>query len=219
MVDFVGETPSAKARSGELEVIDLISSGVSGTKVHVYESFVDPKTGKRYANTGNPNIDSKVPNGMYVNGEIWLDLAAGNKGEGIILNAFSHELSHHIKKNSPAGFKKLANFLNAEYGKKGISVDERVRTIMEERNLGYSDAYEEFVANSMETMLNDPGVYDKIQKLKQQDKGLVQMIKDFIGRCLAKIREATSGKYLSLDGMRFAETMQDYMEQFQHLFA
>lgn len=184
-----------------------------GVKIYVFESSVD-ENGQR---TG--------ANGWYdpKDGSIHIDLYAGMNGEGTMLFTAAHELTHYIKQWSPAKFKVLANFLMNEYGQRGVSVDHLVTAQMEKaersgRELSYEEAYEELIADSMESMLSDGNVIQKLAKLKQQDKTLWQKICDFITDMAEKIRKVYSGLAPDSAEGRYVAQMKDAIEKLQDLF-
>lgn len=196
-------------------------SEVLGVDIYVFESYV--KDNKRVYIDENGN-EVEAPNGYYKNGAIHIDLNAGNNGEGTMLFTLSHELTHFIREWSPAKFKVLANFLNEQYGKKGISIDVLVRQQMKKardagRVLTYDEAYEEFVADSMETMLTDGKVAEKLALLKQQDKNLWQKIRDFISDIYAKVVKAYEGMNPNSAEGKYVSEMVDALENLQQLFA
>lgn len=90
-----------------------------------------------------------------------------------MLHTLAHELVHHIREQNAEEYKVLADFLMEQYGKKGVSVDALVRRQMEKakaskRIISYAEAHEEVVADSMETMLTDGKVIEKLQKLQEK---------------------------------------------------
>ena len=184
-----------------------------GVQIYVFESKVG-ENGKRIGANGwyDPKDNS-----------IHIDLHAGANGEGTMLFTAAHELVHHIRKWSPAKFKILADFLMQEYGKKGVSVDALVRAQIAKakragRTISYDTAYEEVIADSMETMLSDGNVVEKLAKLKQKDESLWKKIKDFISELAQKIREVY--EKLSPDSVegRYVAEMKDAVERLQELF-
>lgn len=204
-------------RKADLKFLDFIASEFSGNNVYVYESYV--QNGKRVYKDANGFVKD-APNGTYMaNGDIYIDLNAGMEGEGFVLNTFAHELTHHIRDWSPTKFKALADFLVKEYGKAGQSVDELVHARMARSNLDYDAAFEEVVADSMEKMFTDGNIMDKLTKLKAQDKGLLQRIKNFIDKWLSKIKEfySAEGQYVTREG-ELAHQLERF-EQLQQLFA
>ena len=162
-----------------------------GKDIHIFESYVD-KNGKRVYKDANGNIKS-APNGFYnqVDGSIWIDLNAGNRGQGVMMYTVAHELTHFIKQWSPTKFKALADFLVEQYGKEGVSVHQLVLAQQKKakdngRNISYDVAFEEMVADSMETMLTDGKV---IRELAHKDKGLFDKIKSWIDNLLRRLNK------------------------------
>ena len=213
-VHFEGDTSTLTERqSASLTAMEKIAD-ILGVQIYVFESEVGAN-GKRIGANGwyDPKDNS-----------IHIDLHAGAKGEGTMLFTLAHELTHHIRKWSPAKFKTLADFLMQEYGKKGVNVDGLVREQMAKaqrngRSISYDTAYEEVVADSMETMLSDGNVMEKLAKLKAKDQSLWQKIKDFINELAVKIRSVYEG--LTPDSVegRYVAEMVDSIERLQDLFA
>lgn len=223
-------TPKQKA---EVAFIDFIAENFSGNTVHVYESY-RTGDGKYVYTDSNGNVRS-APNGMYFerNGDIYLDLNAGNRGEGLVLNTFAHELYHHIETYSPEKAVALAEFLMQEIGDKTaeeavhrqIEKAERagfgVEYFMKEKGLSRSDAEKlvydralsDFVADSLETMFTEGDAIGKLQKLKKQDQGLFDKIREFVDKWLKKLREFySSHSTISVEG-----DMTAHLEQFEKI--
>ena len=212
-VHFDGDRNNLTERqSASLTAMEKVAEAL-GVQIYVFESKLNER-GKRVGANGlyNPNDSS-----------IHIDLHAGATGEGTMLFTLAHELTHHIHKWSPAKFKVLADFLMQEYGQKGVSVDALVHEQMAKaerngRTISDDTAYEEVVADSMETMLSDGKVMEKLAKLKAQDKSLWQKIKDFISELAAKIRAVYEGMSPdSVEGRHVAE-MVDAIDRLQDLF-
>ena len=212
-VHFEGDTSGLTARqTTSLSALETVAEAL-GVQIYVFESEVDA--------AGNRVGD----NGWYdpKDGSIHIDLYAGANGQGTMLFTLAHELTHFIKQWSPAKFKVLANFLMKEYGKQGVSVDALVQAQIQKaaddgRTIDYDTAYEEVVADSMETMLADGQVVDKLAKLKQQDQTLWQKIKDFISELVAKIRKVYAGLQADSVEGRYVAEMKDAIEQIQEMF-
>ena len=213
-VHFEGDRDSLTERqSASLAAMEKVAEAL-GVQIYVFESKLN-ESGKRVGANGwyDPNDSS-----------IHIDLHAGATGEGTMLFTLAHELTHHIHKWSPAKFKVLADFLMREYGQKGVSVDALVHEQMAKaerngRTISYDTAHEEVVADSMETMLSDGKVMEKLAKLKEQDKSLWQKIKDFISELAVKIRAVYAG--MSPDSVegRYVAEMADAVDRLQELFA
>ena len=212
-VHFDGNRSTLTERqSTSLSALETVAD-VLGVQIYVFESKLG-ENGKRIG-----------ANGWYdpKDGSIHIDLHAGAAGEATMLFTAAHELTHFIRQWSPAKFKTLANFLMAEYGQKGVSIEELVQKQIDKakrsgRTISYDTAYEEVIADSMETMLADGNVMEKLAKLKQQDKTLWQKIKDFISELAAKIRKVYEGLTPDSEEGRYVAEMVDSIERLQELF-
>ncbi len=141
-----------------------------------------------------------------------------------MLHTLAHELVHHIRDWSPGKYKILADFLMEQYGKKGVSVDELVHRQIEKakangRTLTYAQAHEEVVADSMETMLADGTLIEKLRILSVKDKSIVAKIESFLKNLVAKIRKAYEGLRPDSQEGRIVAEMVDTSEQLHQLFA
>ena len=212
-VHFDGDRSTLNERQRtSLTALEKIADAL-GVQIYVFES--EEVNGKR-----------KGANGWFdpKDSSIHIDLYAGQNGEATMLFTAAHELTHFIRKWSPAKFKVLANFLMEQYGKKGVSVDTLVQNQIAKakkngRDISYDTAYEEVIADSMETMLSDGKVAEKLALLKAKDKTLWGKIKEFFSDLMAKIHEVYKGmKPNSAEGQYVAE-MKDALERIQELFA
>lgn len=202
-------------------------SAALGVEFYVYESYVND-AGKRVYKDADGN-EVSAPNGWYDSktGSIHIDLNAGQDGRGTMLFTVAHELTHFIKQWSPAKFKVLANFLGKQYGEKGVSVSELVKRQQDKakrngRSLSPEEAYEEMVADSMETMLTDGNVVQVMADLKQQDKGLWQKIKDWfrdLAEKLQRVVDAYKGVRPDTAEGRMVADMQDMIVTLESLYA
>ena len=210
-----------KTRRVSLEVMEELA-GRLGVNFYIYESFV--KDGEYYYKDADGNV-KRAPNGKYDpnTGAIYIDLNAGRDGKGTMLYTVAHELTHFIRDWSPAKFKVLADFLMEQYGKADVSVDDLVNEQIRKaerngRTLEYDTAFEEVVADSMETMLTDGNLAKSLAALKQKDKGLWSAIKRFFDKWAKAIKDAYA-QYSpnSLEGQTVAK-WKDAIEQIQALF-
>lgn len=216
--DKSGFTERQKVSVDALETI----AEALGIQFHLFESELITEgkyKGKRKGENGKIQTIDGVTH-------IWIDIESGTQGNQAMLYTAAHELTHFMKKKEPGLYKRLCKFIMQEYGEHGKSVDYMVRKQIDKaknaRNvdLSYEDAYEEFICDSMETMLSDGKV---IAKLKQQDRTLWEKIKDYITDLVNKIKKAYSGmKADSREGQLLAEWMNESvskMEEIQSLFA
>jgi hypothetical protein len=172
---------------------------MSSLEVHVYESIVE--NGKRYAIVNGKK--RLAPNGYYQNGnQIYIDINAGNHGEGVILYTLSHEVGHYIREHNPEDFKVIGDFLMENYGEKGVNVDGLIEKQKEKLIAGYKTdgkaipsesklldaAYEELVADAMSEMLADENAYVKLAELKKQNRNAWQKLGDAIKAILDKLK-------------------------------
>ena len=213
-VHFEGDRSTLTERqSASLTAMEKVADAL-GVQIYVFESEVNER-GKRVG-----------ANGWYdpKDSSIHIDLHAGNNGEGTMLFTAAHELTHFIRDWSDTKFKVLADFLMQEYGKKGVNVDALVREQMAKaekngRTISYDTAYEEVVADSMETMLSDGNVIKRLEKLKAQDKDLWHKIKSYIDELAAKIRTVYNGLVPGSVEGRYVAEMGKAVYRLQELFA
>ena len=214
----VGKTLTEMQRAS-LKGLRVVAEAM-GVDIHVFESPVG-KNGKR-----------EGANGLYdpVTKELHLDLHAGIDGNGLMLMTGSHELTHHIKNVAPAKFKVYADAVLEEYTKNGISADKLVARKLEflekkgrlegkTEEQAYELALEEVVADASEAMLVDSGAIETLSKrIKGEDKGLWEIIKDFIAKLVARIRAAYAGVDPDSVEGKLMRKMKDSAERLQKLW-
>lgn len=227
--------PKAKA---EVRFMDYIAEKFSGTTVHVYQSYKG-KDGKYYYRDVYGNR-KEAPNGKYVGDEIWIDLNSGDKGEGLVLNTFAHEMYHHVEKWNKKGAQKLAGFVVKELGLKDVesAVDAQIKKaeaagygveywkkhgnngkgMTEEQaiNMVQQRAMSDFVADSLETMFSRGDAAETIARLKEEDRGLFDKIKEFIDQWVSTLKQWYSDKTISEEGKKVAQL--ERFEELQKLF-
>ena len=219
-------------RKAEIAYMDRVADEFAGNAVHVYESY--KKNGKMYYRD-NSGKEQLAPNGKYVNGEIWVDLNSGDKGEGLVLNTFAHEMYHHIEEWNKPKARELAEFVVKELGLE--SVDKAVqKQIDKARAAGWGEAHFEsngmskeqaanevymramsdFVADSLETMFTRGDPAKAIANLKKENKGLFDQIKAFIDEWISKVKKFYGDKTISQEGAVVAQL--EKFEQLQQMF-
>lgn len=189
-------TAFTERQKTSVKALETIAKAL-GVDIYLYESKLDDKGRRAYTDKDGNRITA---NGWYdtKTGDIHIDINAGQNGEGVMLFTAAHELTHFVRQWSPAKFKVLADFLMAEYGKAGVPVAELVRAqqdlaASQGRKISYDTAYEEMIADSMQTMLSDGAIVEKLTKLAQKDKNLVNKMKEWLDKFVAKIKEAYTG--------------------------
>lgn len=167
-------------------------------------------------------------NGWYdpKDSSIHIGLYAGQDSKGTMLFTAAHELTHFIRQWSPAKFKVLANFLISQYYAKGVSVQELIdgqiaKAKRDGRTLDRDAAYEEVIADSMETMLTDGNVLQQLAELRQRDQTLWEKIKgwfkDFANKLKAVIKTYDGVKPDSVEG-RLVSDMKGVVEILESLY-
>lgn len=177
-----------------IKTMELLSE-VVGAEFHVFESY--EKEGKRLYRDEN-GAERVAPNGWYEpdTGRIYVDLNAGDTGAGTMLFTVAHELTHFIRQWSPAKFDALAEaVIKLVYEEKGISVVKLVRSqqAKAERNgrtIDFDTAYEEVVADSMESILTSGRVAEMMAQIQQEDQTLWQKIRQWFQKLAQDIRQA-----------------------------
>ncbi len=205
-----------------VETVERIAEAI-GAEVYFYASYLDENNVRVYKNAEG-KIE-KAPNGFYdpKDGSIHLDINAGDAGKSLILYTAAHELTHLIKDMSAVKFDTLADFLMEQYHKKGVDIAELIDAQIEkarenDRTIDYDTAYEEVVASSMETMLADGRLVEKLQELNKKDKNIVERIAEYFKELARKIRTVYEKMTPeSREGQLVAEMVEE-TERLQDLF-
>ena len=221
-VDESTMTPIQKASLNGIKAI----ADLSGLNFHVFESRLT-KDGYKFT---LPDGTVTGANGWYVTGtnDIWIDMNAGNAGEGTMLYTAAHEISHFIKEWSPTKWRVLADFLLEQYGE-DVPLDALLERQMAKVRKNNPDlqgnalmdaAYEELVSDAMSEMLVDGEVVQKLAELKQKDKTLWEKIKDAIRDLLEKwglIRKEYEGRSVAGEA-EFLRGMDEAFKKLQQLY-
>lgn len=207
-------------QQASVEVIEKLADLFNIT-FNLYESTLN-ENGERLSVM--PNGEKTTANGYYMNGEIYIDINAGNNGQGAMLYTVAHELTHYIKQWSPKKFKVLADFLVEQYESKGKSVEYYVNKQMEKarksgnKNMKYSEAFEEFVADSMEKMLTDKNAVEKLVALRAKDKSVFDKLREGIQKIVNRIKQEYAKLTPDSEEGRIVATMTDVFSDIQDLF-
>ena len=202
----------------------LSKLGIGG-KYFFYESYVNADGVRVYKDADGNEVEA--PNGIYKDsdGSIYIDLNAGDNGQGTTLFTLGHELLHFIKSQSKKQFKTLCELVEEAYSKTDMSMHERVLTkqkfLAEKRgkDVSYTEAYEEVVADAMSTMLSDGSFYDKLMEIKVKDKGLFDTIKRFFKKMIAKFTKAYEELSPDQKDAQDIRQMKDMFDKIQTAFA
>ena len=211
-------------RESSLAVMDTLSKAL-GVDIYVYESYVNEKGQRVYLSDRG---EKKAPNGYYdpSDGSIHIDLNAGQDGKGTMLFTVAHELTHFIKDWSSVKYRALADALVKQYQKQGVTVSELVdnqiaKAEQNGREMSRPKAFDEVVADSMESMLTDENAAAFLEKLAQRDKGLKEKIVSWLKDLAAKLKNALSAykdvKPDSPEGKMVAE-MEDFRKEIMGIY-
>ena len=112
-----------------------------------------------------------------------------------MLFTVAHELTHFIKDWSSVKYMALADALVKQYQKRGVSVselmDNQIRKAKQNgREMSRPEAFDEMVADSMESMLTDENAAAFLEKLAQRDKGLKEKIVSWLKDLATKLKNA-----------------------------
>ena len=211
-------------RESSLAVMDTLSKAL-GVDIYVYESYVNEKGQRVYLSDRG---EKKAPNGYYdpSDGSIHIDLNAGQSGKGTMLFTVAHELTHFIKDWSSVKYRALADALVKQYQKRGVTVSELVdnqiaKAKQNGREISRQEAFDEVVADSMESMLADENASAFLEWLAQRDKGLKEKIVSWLKELAAKLKNALSAykdvKPDSPEGKMVAQ-MEDFRKEIMGIY-
>jgi hypothetical protein len=197
--------------------------------LYVYESYRNKNGDLVYIDERGKEV--KAPNGKYrdTNGHLYVDLNAGNSGSGTMLFTVAHELTHHIKQWSPAKYRVLANcVVKMINGRGGLTIDQLIAAQQKKaaengRELTPDEAFDELIADSMETILADGKVIEMMAEIKKQDESLWKKVRDWF-KNLAEELKSIVGEYEgrtpdSVEGLMVATLRKDLVNQLERLYA
>lgn len=210
-------------RESALAMMDTLSKAL-GENFWVFESY--EKNGKRvYAD--ETGAEHAAPNGFYDKNGVHIDLNAGNDGRGVMLYTLGHELTHYIRQNSPEKFKAFADLIMESFGNRGVSADALIqeqiaKAVRNGRNISYETAYEEMIADSMETILADGKALERLGQIQQKEPSLGQTIRQWAKDTAEKIRAVVNAykgeKADSLEG-RITAQLEQVLPELEELYA
>ncbi len=171
-------------------------------------------------------------NAAYIPGTntIVIDINAGDTLNGLVLNSLSHEVVHYIKEMSPDKFRKLADFVVGKFGEKGVSVTRLIRAKQSKyaaqgQELSFMDAYEEVVADSVESMLSQKTekIISDIAKMRKVDadlaKTFVDRVKDLVGKMLNVFKKNNFQSKPETEEGKFFAKWSEFGDELSGIFA
>lgn len=210
-------------RETAISTMEQLSKAL-GVDFWVFESY--EKNGNRvYAD--ETGAEHKAPNGWYDENGIHIDLNAGNDGRGVMLYTLAHELTHHIRKYSPEKFKAFADVVMKGYGDRNISAENLIQEQISKakkngRDVDYDTAYEDMIADSMEGILADGKVLEKLKGLQESDPSLWETVKQWAKDVAEKIRaivDAYKGERMDSTEGKIVSNMKEILPQLEELYA
>jgi len=193
------EKTAKENQKASMAAIDMISK-MSNLEIHVYKSY--KKKGNYYAMVNGK--ERLAPNGYFADGnKVYIDINAGNQGEGLMLYTLSHEIGHYIAKWNAQDFKAISDFLFEHYGE-NVPIYDLLEAQKNKLKKSYKadgkqipgeaqlekEAHEELVCDMLSRMLADKNAYHKLMELKQQDLNAFQKLGQAIKNALEKLAKA-----------------------------
>ncbi len=176
----------------------------TGVNVVFYESEVNER-GRR-----------EGAHGVYSEGTIYLDIAAGVDGENVaeaaILRTAAHELTHFIQDMDEAEYNKVREFVLGKLAKKeGVELEKLIeRQIGKNPQLSADEAVDEVIADACEMMLQDSSV---LAELAREDRTLAEKLVDFLRELMERIAKAFEGvEARSAEARAMAEYTQELQQ-------
>ena len=226
----VDETSLTDTQKANIKGIELLSK-ITNIEFHIFRS---DKAGETYMYT---MLDGTVTsaNGWYVAGtnEIWVDINAGNFGQGTMIRTAAHEISHYIKEWSPKQWQAMADLLMDTFAKNGVDTQrmlnkqkDKIRRRYNKENMPSEPeltdkAYEEFVCDALTDMLTDGSIVNFIAEVKQKNKSLGKKLLDAIKNLLSSwgiIIDDYKGGELETDEAQALSQFEDVFKKLQEMY-
>ena len=223
----IDENSLTQTKKANLNGIKLLAE-LTNYEIHVFESD------ENY-NFTMPNGAVRSANGWYVSGtnQIWIDLNAGNAGEGTMMWTAAHEISHDIKRKSPKQWKAMADLVMKTFAENGENIEGMLNRQKEKIKKRYTEkdmpsdaeilelAYEELVCDALTDMLTDGSIVNFIAEVKAKDKNLAQRILDSIKSLLKKwglIVDSYKGRDLDTLEAQALSKYEDVFKKLQEMY-
>ena len=128
---------------------------------------------------------------------IYLNVNSRWNKNSMMLFTMSHELVHRAKLGSPKQYKAFADYLIAEYGKAGVSIEDLVNQQIDAASaagvsLTYDEAFEEVVCDAAQRMLSDTDAGKKLTEWGAKSKenaSIVAKIKELLTELFDMLRK------------------------------
>ena len=213
----------------------LSETGILKNNFYIFESTDGTivRNGKKMRarvfseDVGIYKIGDNAPNGIYraENGDIYIDLYAGNSAQGIALYTLGHELGHFVKEQNAEGFGVLAEFVANELGGNLEGLIQQKLALWKElgrTEFDYMDAFEDVVCDALEPMFTDGKLAQKLvehSKSTIEGKGLLKTLKEFFTNLYKRIQKAYAELTPDDPAARIMKQNQESVEKLADLFA
>lgn len=227
--EVADESALTDTQRANLNGIKLLAE-ISSVEFHVFRS--DKNNNFKYT---MPDGTVTTANGWFVAGtnQIWVDLNAGNSGEGTMVRTAAHEISHYIKEWSPQKWRAMADMLMEEFAKNGVDTESMLNKQIAKIKRRYNKnnmpsqpklldmAYEELVCDALSDMLTDGSIVNFIAKVKAKDASLGKKIINAIKNLLKKwglIIDSYKGRDLDTAEAQALSQFEDTFKKLQELY-
>ena len=135
-------------------------------------------------------------NGVYKDGTIYLDIAAGadtvDVAQAAILRTAGHELTHFIQDMDEEAYGTIRDFvLDKLQEAEGVDLETLInRQMAKNKELTRDEAMDEVIADACEMMLKDSTV---LEELARQDMSLAEKIVNFLRDLMRRLQKAFEG--------------------------
>ena len=227
----VDESTLTATQKANLDGIKLLAQ-ISSVEFHVFRS--DKEIGFKYTMADGTVVSA---NGWFVGGtnQIWVDLNAGNFGEGTMIRTAAHEISHYIKQWSPQKWTAMADLLMEEFAKNGVNTESMLnkqiakikrrykanKKTMPSESVILDMAYEELVCDALADMLTDGSIVNFIAEVKAKDANLAKKILNAIKSLLKKwglIIDDYKGRELDTAEAQALSQLEDTFKKLQEMY-
>jgi hypothetical protein len=228
----VDESALTETQKANLDGIKLLAE-ISSVEFHVFRS---ERKGNTFKYT-MPDGTVVSANGWFVAGtnEIWIDLNAGNMGEGTMIRTAAHEISHYIKQWSPQKWRAMADLLVKSFAENGVDTESMLNKQVAKIKRRYKAnkkampsqaelidmAHEELVSDALSDMLTDGSIVNFIAEVKAKDRNLAQKILDAIKSLLKKwglIIDDYKGRDLDTAEAQALSQLEDTFKKVQEMY-
>lgn len=228
-VKYVGTSLEGKTERqvASMAALTHLAKNVTKNDVVIFESKVgdDGKTRVFSADVMDRNgfrEGDAAPNGFYEKGTIYIDLNAGEHGEGAILWTAAHEMTHWMKDYAREKYEELADYLVKTYTDSTVEDLIRSQKDKAKRNgneLSDEEAFDEVVADAMSLMLTDTNAMEKIEKLRVENPSLWEKIKAAFQKIFNAVKRAYKGLDPETQEAQMLKEMMEPLEKLSDLFA